>query len=147
MNSKRRSRLQEGIDILGEVIDGEQEAFDNMPENIRDAEKGQAVEEGLDNLNEAKDLLDEVASSLVIMVRFLRALCSKRAGQPAPSFNNSTNSGHCILISSLRSHLRRIFCGHFGIGHSGERSNGLRSKGMAIRREKLKARVAPAGDC
>lgn len=71
MNSKRRSRLQEGIDILGEVIDGEQEAFDNMPENIRDAEKGQAVEEGLDNLNEAKDLLDEVASSLVIMVRFL----------------------------------------------------------------------------
>lgn len=71
MNSKRRSRLQEGIDILGEVIDGEQEAFDNMPENIRDAEKGQAVEEGLDNLNEAKDLLDEVASSLVIMIRFL----------------------------------------------------------------------------
>ena len=71
MNSKRRSRLQEGIDILDEVIVEEQEAFDNMPENIRDAEKGQAVEEGLDNLNEAKDLLDEVASSLVIMIRFL----------------------------------------------------------------------------
>ena len=71
MNSKRRSRLQEGIDILDEVIVGEQEAFDNMPENIRDAEKGQAVEEGLDNMNEAKDLLDEIASSLVIMIRFL----------------------------------------------------------------------------
>ena len=67
MNSKRRTRLREGIDILGEVIDGEQEAFDNMPENIRDAEKGQAVEEGLDSLNEAKDLLDGVASSLVII--------------------------------------------------------------------------------
>lgn len=62
MNSKRRSRLQEGIDILGEVIDGEQEAFDNMPENLQAAEKGQAVEEGLDNLNEAKDLLEEIVT-------------------------------------------------------------------------------------
>ena len=71
MNSKRRTRLQEGIDILGEVIVGEQEAFDNMPESIRESDKGQAVEEGLDNLNEAKDLLEDIASSLVIMIRFL----------------------------------------------------------------------------
>jgi len=47
MNVKRRNRLQEGIDILDEVIDGEQEAFDNMPENIRDAEKVRPLRKGL----------------------------------------------------------------------------------------------------
>lgn len=62
MNLKRRTRLQEGIDILDEVIDEEQAAYNNMPENIQDAEKGQAMDEGLDNLREAKDLLDEIVS-------------------------------------------------------------------------------------
>ena len=61
MNLKRRNRLQKGIDILVEVIDEEQAAFDNMPENLQAGEKGQAVEEGLDNLNEAKDLLEGIA--------------------------------------------------------------------------------------
>lgn len=62
MNLKRRTRLQEGIDILDEVIDEEQTAFDNMPENLQEAEKGQALEDGLDNLREAKDLLDEIVT-------------------------------------------------------------------------------------
>ena len=62
MNLKRRARLQEGIDILDEVIDEEQAAYDNMPENLQAAEKGQAQEEGLDNLREAKDLLDGIVS-------------------------------------------------------------------------------------
>ena len=62
MNLKRRARLQEGIDILDEVIDEEQAAYDNMPENLQAAEKGQALEEGLDNLREAKDSLDGIVS-------------------------------------------------------------------------------------
>lgn len=62
MNLKRRARLQEGIDIIDEVIDEEQAAYDNMPENLQAAEKGQALEEGLDNLREAKDLLDGIVS-------------------------------------------------------------------------------------
>lgn len=62
MNLKRRTRLQEGINIVDEVLEEEQAAYDNMPENIQAAEKGQAIEEMIENLHEAKDLLDEAAT-------------------------------------------------------------------------------------
>ncbi len=61
MNADRRKKLQKVITALDEVITDEQDAYDNMPENLQDSEKGESIEEGLDNLNEAKELLEELA--------------------------------------------------------------------------------------
>ena len=61
MNNTRRKELQKIIDSLEDVITYEQDAYDNMPEGIQDSEKGEVMQEGLDSLNEAKDLLEEIA--------------------------------------------------------------------------------------
>lgn len=58
MNTKRRIDLLKIVDLLDEVISDEQDAYDNMPEGIQESEKGKVMEEGLDNLNEARELLD-----------------------------------------------------------------------------------------
>jgi len=60
MNLKRRTKLRRGIDIIDEVILDEQDAYNNMPEGIQDSEKGEKMEEGIDNLNEARDILEEM---------------------------------------------------------------------------------------
>lgn len=59
MNNKRRADIQKIIDSLDEVITDEQDAYDNMPEGIQESERGDTIDEGLDKLNEAKDLLEE----------------------------------------------------------------------------------------
>lgn len=58
MNNKRRNKIQNIIDHLEDVIADEQDAYDNMPEGIQESDKGEVMEEGLGNLNEAKDLLE-----------------------------------------------------------------------------------------
>ena len=60
MNLKRRTQLRKSIDLLDNVICDEQNAYDNMPENLQDSEKGEIMEEGIDNLNEARDILEEM---------------------------------------------------------------------------------------
>ena len=62
MNNARRKELQKVIDSLDNVITYEQDAYDNMPEGIQESERGEAMETGLDSLNEAKDLLEEIVS-------------------------------------------------------------------------------------
>lgn len=59
MNQKRRAQLQRVVGSLQEIINDEQDAYDNMPENIQDSDKGDKIAEGLDELNEAKDILEE----------------------------------------------------------------------------------------
>lgn len=59
MNHKRRVKLQKALDLLDEVISDEQDAYDNMPENLQESDKGDKVADGLDELNEAKDILKE----------------------------------------------------------------------------------------
>ena len=61
MNKERRAELQSVIDSLDNVITNEQDSYDNTPEGIQESERGQAMETGLDSLNEAKDLLEEAA--------------------------------------------------------------------------------------
>lgn len=51
--------MQKIINSLDDVISQEQDAYDNMPEGIRGSERGESTEQGLDNLNEAKDLIEE----------------------------------------------------------------------------------------
>lgn len=67
MNKARRKEIDSVIEALEkakeqlEVIrDDEQDYFDNMPESFQYAEKGEAAEEAISNLDYAIDQIDEV---------------------------------------------------------------------------------------
>lgn len=60
MNNQRRTLLQKIVNKLEDILCDEQDAFDNMPENLQDAKKGDTVQENIDQLNEAKDILEEI---------------------------------------------------------------------------------------
>lgn len=73
MNKERRKALEKAIDVLTaaqekldyakEIIDGvkdeEEEALDALPDGIRDGERGEAMQDNIDSL-------DEVASEIEI---------------------------------------------------------------------------------
>ena len=56
--------IQNAHDVLDEVRDEEEEAYDNMPEGLQYSERGDLMQEAIDNLDEAVCLLDDVISSL-----------------------------------------------------------------------------------
>ena len=56
--------IQNAHDVLEEVRDEEQDAFDNLPEGLQDSERGDLMQEAVDNLDETIDYLDDVLSSL-----------------------------------------------------------------------------------
>lgn len=65
MNRKQLSDLISRIETiheeLDEIKDGEEEKFDNLPENLQDSEKGEAFSEVIDFLDTAvEDLNDAV---------------------------------------------------------------------------------------
>lgn len=71
MNRERRKRVQEALDllqqaseILADVADQEDEAFDNLPESIQESERGKKMEEMLEALDEAMDDLDGIAEDI-----------------------------------------------------------------------------------
>ena len=60
MNQKRRkriatvsSKLQELLDELNLILEEEQEAYDNMPEQLQDTERGEAMYEAIETLEDA----------------------------------------------------------------------------------------------
>jgi len=63
MNNKRRKEIQKVIkgleNVVSQILDEEQEAFDNMPESLQYSERGDASQEAQDNLNNAIDALEE----------------------------------------------------------------------------------------
>ena len=71
MNKKRRKQL-EGVAgqievqrvLLEELRDEEQDAFDNMPESMQQAEKGQKMEEAISSIDSALDSLEQAASDV-----------------------------------------------------------------------------------
>lgn len=65
MNKARRRELERAIvlmdkarEILEEVLEQEQEAFDNMPESLQCSERGEQMEEYIATMEEAVDNLD-----------------------------------------------------------------------------------------
>ena len=75
MNKTRRKYLAEAIDLLGtaqtileNVIDEEQEAFDNMPDGLQCSERGETMEETIYNL---QDILDNVESAQVTITEII----------------------------------------------------------------------------
>lgn len=71
MNKQRRKSIHEIIlriekcaELLEDVMNEEQEAFDNMPEGLANSERGMASELAIDLLSEAIDNLTSTADSL-----------------------------------------------------------------------------------
>ena len=71
MNKQRRSRLQKVIDQLEDlkaevasICEEEQEAYDNMPEGLQDAERGQQIYENISNLEDRDGDFDDLISYL-----------------------------------------------------------------------------------
>ena len=66
MNKQRRKELDtlfhkiEALsDELSDVLNEEQEAYDNLPEGLQESEKGEAMQEAIDNLESALSSLEE----------------------------------------------------------------------------------------
>ena len=67
MNKQRRKNLASTLDLIEQILstveivkDEEQEAFDNMPENIQCSERGETMEEILLQLEDIYDSIQSV---------------------------------------------------------------------------------------
>ena len=67
MNKERRKLivlagelLNKARDLLEQVRDAEGEAFENMPDGLKESERGCAIEGGLDTLSETIDTLENI---------------------------------------------------------------------------------------
>lgn len=71
MNRQRRKELARIYNVLQDCVsdlecvrDEEQEAFDNLPESLQYSEKGELMEECVDNIESVITDLDNVCSDL-----------------------------------------------------------------------------------
>lgn len=71
MNKQRRIRLRESntllakaLQIVNAVKDEEQDALDNFPENLQNSERYTAMENAIDELEEAIDYIEQASESL-----------------------------------------------------------------------------------
>ena len=71
MNKDRRNKISKLIDeldsisqLLEELEDEEQECLDNMPENLQDSERCQAMNNAIDSIDSALEYLNESINSL-----------------------------------------------------------------------------------
>ena len=71
MNEGRRKRLGDAVkaiseaqSIVDQVKDDEQEAFDNLPENIQSGDKGTTMEQTIETLEEISSNLGDAISEL-----------------------------------------------------------------------------------
>lgn len=69
MNKKRREKVADAFELvrkvqelLQEVKEEEQEALDNLPDSLRDSEKGEQMQEYVELMEEAGGYLDDAAS-------------------------------------------------------------------------------------
>ena len=71
MNATRRETLDKAVALLEEatsLIDGaaeeERAAYDNLPEGLQEAERGQRMDEAATELEEASSTIDDVISQV-----------------------------------------------------------------------------------
>ncbi len=71
MNKARRKRLENVVEVLTAqmeeleyIKDEEQDAFDNLPEGIQCSEKGETMEENIDDLDSVISDLENVIDSI-----------------------------------------------------------------------------------
>jgi len=71
MNKTRRNQLKEAIKLLEHAMsvisamaDEEQEAFDNMPENLQDGERGEQMQDYISSLEDMSFSIEELMTDL-----------------------------------------------------------------------------------
>lgn len=71
MNKQRRKALEELHSLLTDVyerveavMEEEQEAYDNLPENLQESERGEAMSDAISNLESAASSIDEAMDYL-----------------------------------------------------------------------------------
>ena len=68
MNKARRKQIQQAIarleELVQNILNDEQDAYDNMPENLQGSERGMESEEAQENLEAAIEALEEAISCL-----------------------------------------------------------------------------------
>lgn len=71
MNKDRRKRLQEVRDALEgqlatleEILDEEQESYDNYPESLQESERGQALYQNVESLESAYNDLESLMEGI-----------------------------------------------------------------------------------
>jgi len=71
MNDERRKKLREAVDCLcralslvDEVANDEREAFENLPEGMRQGEKGSWMEGAVDLLNDAYSKIEKAVGNV-----------------------------------------------------------------------------------
>lgn len=71
MNKERRSRIEELVTELEDIqsriddlFNEEEEAFEALPESFQDGERGELMQEAMDNLSSARDSAEESVSML-----------------------------------------------------------------------------------
>lgn len=75
MNNERRKVINKMIDKLDEVrseldscMDLEQEEYDNMPEGLQESERGDRMQENVDNLYGVIDSIDDLIGILKYII-------------------------------------------------------------------------------
>lgn len=71
MNKERRKRISDAMSAIGKIeeliqniLDEEQEAYENMPEGLQASENGMISEEAQENLDAAIEALEEAIGYL-----------------------------------------------------------------------------------
>lgn len=71
MNKEQRARLAEILDQLNGALceienikDEEESKYDNLPENFQDSERGEAIQDGIDALDDTLSYLSDAIDSL-----------------------------------------------------------------------------------
>lgn len=71
MNGNRRKRIQiviNGLNVLLDdiqsLLEEEQNAYDALPESLQEAERGELMQEAIDNLDAASSSVEEAIESL-----------------------------------------------------------------------------------
>lgn len=63
MNKQRRKEIANTIrqieNVVSSILADEEEAFENMPENLQESERGYTSQDAQDNLSNAIDALEE----------------------------------------------------------------------------------------
>lgn len=60
MNAERRKKIEAALALIAECKYDEQEAYDNMPESFQEGERGDAMQEHINNLEDAETALQEI---------------------------------------------------------------------------------------
>lgn len=77
MNNLRRKELQKAIDLLDRAKyiieackDDEEEAFDNLPDGIKDSERGEDMEDNIDSMD---DVMSEIEEQISVLEEIINA--------------------------------------------------------------------------